>query len=181
LEAGEINIIERHFIANKFYNGMEVENMGQEHIAYYQSELGPIKIKGTEDGVAFVGFVEEMPTEHQEIHPCLKECVKQLDEYFNGKRKEFSVKLQPQGTKFQKQVWKQLMEIPFGETASYKDIAVAMGNGKAVRAVGNANGCNDIVIIIPCHRIIGSDGTLVGYGSGLDKKEWLLNHEAKHL
>ncbi len=154
--------------------------MIEEHIAYYQSELGPIQIKGTKNGVTHVVFVDEKPTEFPEVHPCLRECVSQLDEYFKGKRKEFSIKLQPQGTEFQKQVWKQLTKILFGETASYKDIAVAMGNGKAVRAVGNANGSNNIVIIIPCHRIIGSDGTLVGYGSGLDKKQWLLDHEANH-
>jgi methylated-DNA-[protein]-cysteine S-methyltransferase len=154
--------------------------MSEEHNAYYRSEIGTIKIKGTKDGVTFVGFVNEEITDNPEIHPCLKECVEQIDEYFKGERKEFSIKLDHQGTDFQKRVWNQLMKIPFGETASYKDIAVAMGNGKAVRAVGNANGSNNIVIIIPCHRIIGSDGTLVGYGSGLDKKQWLLNHEAKH-
>jgi methylated-DNA-[protein]-cysteine S-methyltransferase len=154
--------------------------MSEEHNAYYQSEIGTIKIKGTEEGVTYVGFIKEEPIDYPETHPCLKECVEQIDEYFKGERKEFSIKLDLQGTEFQKMVWNQLTKIPFGETASYKDIAVAMGNRKAVRAVGNANGSNNIVIIIPCHRIIGSDGTLVGYGSGLDKKQWLLNHETKH-
>ena len=154
--------------------------MSKEHNAYYKSEIGTIKIMGKEDGVTFVGFVDEEPTDNPEIHPYLKNCVEQIDEYFIGKRKEFSIKLHLQGTDFQKRVWDQLTKIPFGETASYKEIAVAMGNGRAVRAVGNANGSNNIIIIIPCHRIIGSDGTLVGYGSGLDKKQWLLNHEAKY-
>jgi methylated-DNA-[protein]-cysteine S-methyltransferase len=155
--------------------------MNEEHIAYCKSEIGSIKITGTEEGVTSVSFVDEKPLDNPEIPPCLKNCVEQIDEYFKGTRKEFSIKLQLHGTEFQKRVWNQLMKIPFGETASYKDIAVAMGNGKAVRAVGNANGSNNIVIIIPCHRIIGSDGTLVGYGSGLDKKQWLLEHEAKHI
>ena len=149
--------------------------MNEEYKAYYRSEIGLIKIIGTEDGVTFVGFVDEEPKEYPDIHICLKECIEQIDEYFKGKRKKFSVKLQPQGTKFQKQVWNQLMKIPFGETASYTNIAEAVGNRKAVRAVGNANGKNNIVIIIPCHRVIGSDGTLVGYGSGLDRKQWLLD------
>lgn len=136
---------------------------------------------GTKNGISFVGFVNEDPMEYPEIHPYLKNCVDQITEYFNGDRQEFNIKLQPQGTQFQKQVWNQLMKIPFGETVSYKDIAVGIGNEKAVRAVGNANGKNNIVIIIPCHRIIGSDGTLVGYGSGQDRKQWLLDHEAKYI
>lgn len=154
--------------------------MNQKHTAYYESAIGLMKIMGTEDGIISVGFVDEGPVDYPEIHPCLKECVEQLDEYFRGRRKDFSIRLQPQGTDFQKQVWNQLMKIPFGETASYKNIAEAVGNRKAVRAVGNANGKNNIVIIIPCHRVIGSDGTLVGFGSGLDRKQWLLDHETKY-
>jgi len=104
----------------------------------------------------------------------------QLDEYFKGKRRKFSVKLDLRGTVFQKRVWQALLKIPFGGTASYQDIAEAVGNRKAVRAVGNANGANPVAIIVPCHRVIGSDGSLVGYGSGLWRKRWLLSHEQKH-
>lgn len=154
--------------------------MGIEHIAHFQSEIGLIKIMGTEDGISFVGFIDEEPMKYPEIHPSLQDCVDQITEYFKGDRHEFNIKLQLKGTQFQKQVWNQLIKIPFGETASYKDIAASIGNEKSVRAVGNANGKNNIVIIIPCHRIIGSDGTLVGYGSGLDRKQWLLDHESRH-
>jgi len=154
--------------------------MTQQHTAYYQSKIGLIKIIGTEEGVNYVGFVDEEPMDDQETHPCLKDCVDQLDEYFKGTRKDFSIKLQPQGTEFQKRVWEQLIKIPYAETVSYKNIAEAIGNKKAVRAVGNANGSNDIVIIIPCHRVIGNNGKLVGYGGGLDRKQWLLEHETNH-
>jgi methylated-DNA-[protein]-cysteine S-methyltransferase len=154
--------------------------MSKEYKGYYKSEIGLLKIMGTDKGITSVGFVDEDPNEISKEHPYINECITQLDEYFKGKRKEFNLKLHPQGTKFQKQVWNQLIKIPFGENASYKNIAEAVGNEKAVRAVGNANGCNNIVIIIPCHRIIGSDGTLVGFGSGLDRKQWLLDHEAKY-
>lgn len=149
----------------------------KEFKTYYKSEIGIIEIAGTEDGILSVNFVEEKSMGRSEIPSHLKECVEQLDEYFRGKRKEFSVKIEVQGTDFQKKVWTELMKIPFGQTASYKDVADAIGNAKAVRAVGNANGKNKIGIIIPCHRVIGNDGKLVGYGSGIWRKEWLLNHE----
>jgi len=116
-----------------------------------------------------------------EIPQCLKDCVRQLDEYFIGKRKEFELELLPQGTPFQMKVWQKLMEIPYGKTASYKDIAEAVDSPKAVRAVGGANNKNKICIIIPCHRVIGSDGSLVGYGGGIWRKEWLLKHEKGFL
>jgi methylated-DNA-[protein]-cysteine S-methyltransferase len=159
----------------------DTSNMNDEFITYYPSEIGLIKIRGTVKGITFVGFVNGEPSYTPNIHPCLKECIEQLDEYFKGKRKEFSIDLQPKGTKFQKQVWNQLMKIPYGETVSYKNVAVAIGKKKAVRAVGNANGANNIVIIIPCHRVIGNNGELVGYGGGMDRKQWLLYHEAKNL
>ncbi len=111
---------------------------------------------------------------------CLKEGLIQLDEYFKGERRKFSVKLDLRGTDFQKQVWRALLNIPFGQAASYRDVAEAVGNKKAVRAVGNANRVNPVTIIIPCHRVIGSDGSLVGYGGGLWRKRWLLSLEQKH-
>lgn len=107
----------------------------------------------------------------------IKETARQLNEYFEGKRKEFSLKLNPYGTEFQKKVWNALLQIPYGETRSYKEIAEAIGNEKACRAVGMANHNNPIICIIPCHRVIGSDGSLTGYGGGLDVKEKLLDLE----
>jgi len=152
--------------------------MDNKHKAYYGSEIGLIEIIGTEEGILSLDFLEEGSKGHNEIHPCLEKCVEQIDEYFRGTRREFSLDLILQGTAFQKNVWNQLMKIPFGEAVSYKYIASSIGNIKAVRAVGNANGKNRIAIIIPCHRVIGSNGTLVGYASGVWRKEWLLKHES---
>jgi len=145
--------------------------------AYYSSEIGLIEVKGTEEAILSVNFVDDKSMGSPDVPPCVKECVEQIDEYFKGKRKKFTIEIQLQGTDFQKKVWKQLMKIPYGETVSYKDIAVSIGNKKAVRAVGGANNKNKIAIIVPCHRVIGSDGDLVGFGGGLWRKEWLLRHE----
>lgn len=150
-------------------------------MAYIQSELGPIRISGTEEGISEVHFMDESIKTYKKPPECLKDCVKQLEEYFQGKRTTFSLKLLLEGTSFQKKVWKQLSKIPFGSTASYRDIARAIGKREAVRAVGGANGKNRIAIIIPCHRIIGSSGALVGYGGGLWRKGWLLSHEKRFL
>ncbi|RME78809.1 MAG: methylated-DNA--[protein]-cysteine S-methyltransferase, partial [Chloroflexi bacterium] len=114
-----------------------------------------------------------------EIPPLLQECIRQLEEYFAGQRQEFSLPLAPQGTAFQQQVWQYLLTIPFGKTVSYGDVARGIGSEKAVRAVGAANGRNPIPIIIPCHRVVGSNGTLTGYGGGLWRKKWLLEHEIR--
>jgi methylated-DNA-[protein]-cysteine S-methyltransferase len=155
--------------------------MNKTHKAYYGSEIGLIEIIGTEEGILSLDFLEEGSMDNSEIHPCLEKCLEQLDEYFRGTRRDFSLNMILQGTVFQKNVWSQLMKIPFGETVSYKYIASSIGNTKAVRAVGNANGKNRIAIIIPCHRVIGSNGTLVGYASGVWRKEWLLKHESDVL
>lgn len=109
--------------------------------------------------------------------PLIKKAYIQILEYLNGSRKKFTIPLNPEGTKFQNRVWKELINIPYGETRSYKDIAVSIGNKNGARAVGNANGKNPILIIIPCHRIISSDGSLGGYSSGLNIKKKLLNLE----
>ncbi len=154
--------------------------MEQLYKAYYDSPIGILEITGTEQGITGVHFVEKKQTPDASIPLPLKDCCKQLYEYFVGDRKDFSLKLQFEGTAFQKKVWNQLMKIPYGRTVSYKEVAAAVNNEKAVRAVGSANGRNHIAIIIPCHRVIASDGTLGGYGGGLWKKEWLLNHEKKH-
>jgi len=106
--------------------------------------------------------------------------LKQLDEYFSATRKNFDLNINIEGTKFQTKVWYELMKIPYGETITYKTLAKRIGNSNAARAVGNANGKNPISIIIPCHRVIGSDGNLTGYGGGTDRKQWLLDYEEKN-
>lgn len=145
---------------------------------YYSSPIGTIEITGNEDGIASLYFVdtkkEDVP---QIVDVALKECVYQLDEYFKGIRKEFGLQLNPHGSEFQKKIWNELHTVPFGKTASYLQISKQIGDPNATRAVGNANGSNPISIIIPCHRVIGSNGKLTGYGGGLWRKEWLLNHE----
>jgi methylated-DNA-[protein]-cysteine S-methyltransferase len=151
------------------------------YTAYYNSEIGLIEVIGTEEGILSLGFIEDTARKNTEIHPCVQECIAQLDEYFRGTRQEFSVNLILQGTEFQKQVWQQVMTIPFGKTVSYQDIAVAIGKPKACQAVGHANGKNKIPIIIPCHRVLGNNGKLTGYGGGLWRKEWLLQHEGTVL
>ncbi len=151
---------------------------------YYQSEIGLLKIEGNEDGLASLTFVEREANANYanppDLWPEMVACVNQLDEYFQGKRKTFDLKLSPDGSDFQQQVWAQLLKIPYGETVSYLDIARAIGNEKSIRAVGAANGANPIAIVVPCHRVIGSDGKLTGYGGGVWRKEWLLNHERRH-
>jgi methylated-DNA-[protein]-cysteine S-methyltransferase len=143
---------------------------------YFESPIGLIEIGGTSAAITALNFVDER-RKGFESHPNVDSTLRQLDEYFSGTRRDFNVDLSMDGTDFQKQVWVQLMTVPFGQTASYGDIAAAIGNPKAVRAVGGANGRNPVSIIVPCHRIIGSDNTLTGYGSGLWRKEWLLKHE----
>jgi methylated-DNA-[protein]-cysteine S-methyltransferase len=111
--------------------------------------------------------------------PLLKKCCKQLDEYFLGKRKIFDLRLNFSGSTFQRTVWSELMNIPYGKNINYLTLSKRIENVGAIRAVGTANGCNKICIVVPCHRVIGSDGSLVGYGGDLWRKKWLLNHEAK--
>ena len=147
------------------------------HTAYYLSPIGLIEITGNEDGIATVLFLEDKNNPSKIIHPSLKECAYQLDEYFVGIRKEFGLKLNPKGSEFQKKVWNKLEQVSFGKTRSYLQISKQMGDANATRAVGNANSKNPICIIIPCHRIIGNSGKLVGYSGKLWRKEWLLNHE----
>ncbi|MBM3296943.1 MAG: methylated-DNA--[protein]-cysteine S-methyltransferase, partial [Candidatus Aminicenantes bacterium] len=113
--------------------------------------------------------------------PLTRECARQLLEYFDGKRRHFDIPLELKGTDFEVAVWKRLLRVPFGQTASYKEIAAAIKRPAAFRAVGAANGRNPIAVIVPCHRIIGHDGRLVGYGGGLWRKRWLLEHESRNL
>lgn len=151
--------------------------------AEYQSPVGVIEIVGTKEAIVSVLFLESKTVENgitEATFQVVKDCCNELDEYFNGIRKEFTVPYINEGTEFRRSVWQALTEIPYAETASYRDIARSIGNEKAVRAVGTANGRNKLSIIIPCHRIIGANGTLTGYAGGLWRKEWLLAHEQKH-
>lgn len=146
----------------------------------YKSPIGIVEIVGTEEVVSSIMFIEGdevSNTVNSETPQVLVDCSIQLDEYFKGERHVFSFPYNFEGTEFQKKVWNALTTIPYAETGSYKDIATAINNEKAVRAVGTANGKNRLSIIIPCHRIIGSNGRLTGYAGGLWRKEWLLQHE----
>lgn len=144
------------------------------------SPLGFTKITGDIDGIASVSVLNSEETITDIIPEVLEDCCIQLDEYFNGSRKQFSLKLNPQGTAFQKTVWKALENIPYGKTLSYLELAKQLGDVKAIRAVANANGKNPLWIIVPCHRVIGTDGSLTGYAGGLHRKQWLLNHESPY-
>ena len=139
------------------------------------SPLGPLKITATDKGISGIAFCGEPIRETE--HPLLRETEKQLREYFAGRRKVFDLPLDLQGTEFQMLVWQALRDIPYGATRSYGEIARVIGRPKAARAVGMANHVNPVVIVVPCHRVIGADGRLTGYGGGLDKKEYLLKHE----
>ncbi|WP_033959672.1 methylated-DNA--[protein]-cysteine S-methyltransferase [Psychroserpens jangbogonensis] len=145
-----------------------------------KSPLGYTKIVGDEEGVCEVTILNSEEKETDIIPVELEDCVTQLKEYFEGTRTEFDLILNPQGTTFQNKVWKQLQQIPFGKTFSYLELSRQLGDIKAIRAVANANGKNPLWIIIPCHRVIGSDGSLTGYGGGLYRKQWLLEHESPY-
>lgn len=145
--------------------------------ACYLSPIGPVEVCGTPEAIVSVGFVKRRFPDDRNLPECVKEGIRQLDEYFKGSRRRFSLKLLPEGTPFQKLVWQQLKKIPYGKVVSYGDVARAIARPHAYRAVGMANNKNPIGIVIPCHRVIGSDGKLVGYGSGIWRKDWLLKHE----
>ena len=149
----------------------------QTYIAWYRSEIGPFEVVGNQKGILMITFNKDPLATDRDLPDCMTECLRQLDEYFRGLRQKFSIPLLLEGTDFQKAVWRQLQKIPFGQTASYGDVARAIGSPKAFRAVGNANNKNPIPVIIPCHRVIGSDGKLVGFGGGIWRKDWLLEHE----
>ena len=150
------------------------------YIVHCPSPIGTVEIEGTHKEIVALNFVDQPQPGDVELPKVLKECIKQLGEYFSGQRKSFTVNLGLQGTEFQNTVWRRLVKIPFGKTLSYGDFAAAIGKPAACRAVGNANGKNPISIIVPCHRLIGSNGSLTGYGGGLWRKEWLLKHESDH-
>ncbi|MHC9089365.1 methylated-DNA--[protein]-cysteine S-methyltransferase [Tenacibaculum sp. IMCC1] len=149
---------------------------------YYKTPIGIAKIEGNENGVQSISVLDEnaLPTIsfHKKTPSCLQNCVMQLDEYFAGKRTDFDLQLNPQGTSFQQSVWNELLNIPFGRTRTYLEQTKQLGDVKAIRAVASANGKNPIWIVIPCHRVVGSDGSLTGYAGGVWRKKWLLEHES---
>ena len=149
------------------------------------SPVGKLKLVASDKGLVAILWENDKPRRVRlsELvedlkHPILRETERQLDEYFNGKRKSFSLALDMRGTQFQNDVWEALLSIPFGETRSYGQLAKQLGNPRATRAVGAANGRNPISIIVPCHRVIGSSGKLTGFAGGLDTKAYLLELEA---
>lgn len=145
---------------------------------YIDSPLGPVQILATANGISAIRFVAAPQTTEQPS-ALTALAAQQLRAYFAGTLSHFSLPLAANGTAFQQQVWRELCTIPFGQTCSYADIARGISNVKAVRAVGAANGRNPIAIVVPCHRVIGANGTLTGYAGGLDKKAWLLKHEQR--
>jgi len=145
------------------------------------SPIGNLKISASEDSIVSIEFTTEEVTAVSPSSLLLREAQKQLEEYFHKERQEFSLPLSPYGTTFQQKVWKQLQQIPYGETRSYRDIAIELGNLRQIRAAATANGKNPIPIVIPCHRVIGSNGSLTGYSGGLEKKKWLLELENPFL
>ncbi len=146
--------------------------------ASIQTPLGISKIVGDEDGLSAISILDSDETLTEVIPEVLEDAVYQLKEYFEGKRKAFSLTLNPEGTEFQKKVWEALLNIPFGKTISYHELSKLLGDTKAIRAVAAANGKNPLWIVVPCHRVIGSDGSLTGYAGGLHRKKWLLEHES---
>lgn len=146
------------------------------HTTYIQTPLGIATIIGDENGISTISIADEGAIT-ENIPKVLQEAVTQLQEYFNGKRTDFSFKTNPKGTEFQQKVWQALLEIPFGKTISYLDLSKKLGDVKAIRAVASANGKNPLWIVVPCHRVIGTDGSLTGYAGGLWRKKWLLEHE----
>jgi methylated-DNA-[protein]-cysteine S-methyltransferase len=145
--------------------------------AYIKTPLGTALIEGDENGIARISTLDATILVSEAVPAALAEAAQQLEEYFAGNRRDFTFTMNPQGTDFQKKVWQALLQIPFGTTASYQELSIKLGDVKAIRAVASANGKNPLWIVVPCHRVIGSDGSLTGYAGGLWRKKWLLEHE----
>ncbi len=144
--------------------------------AYYKSPVGNLRIISNDRDIIKIEFVKDF-YKMKMVPVQIQNCITQLDEYFKGERKEFDIGLNPAGTEFQSKIWNLLLNIPYGKTISYLEQARQFDDEKAIRAIATANGKNPIPIIIPCHRVIGNDGSLTGYAGGLLKKQWLLEHE----
>lgn len=147
--------------------------------AYFSSPLGPVRILGDEAGIQAIACLDEPVSDHSDpdLAAPIQACLQQLTDYFAGTLHTFDLPLTPKGTAFQQTVWKALQEVPYGKTLSYLTLARQLGDEKAIRAVAAANGRNPLWIVVPCHRIIGSNGSLTGYAGGLWRKKWLLEHE----
>jgi len=148
----------------------------------YDSPLGRLSILGDDERIHRLSFADaepHMPEDGKGISPAILLCRKELDAYFSGNGRVFTVPLAPEGSPFQIRVWNELQRIPYGNTLSYGQLARQLGDAKCIRAAGSANGRNPIAILIPCHRVIGSQGSLTGYAGGLDRKKWLLDHEKR--
>lgn len=145
-------------------------------ITFFKCQLGLVKIVGDANGISEISILEEGEVSDS-IPNDLEQAVIQLQEYFEGKRTHFDLKLNPKGTDFQQSVWQELLNIPYGKTLSYMELSKKIGDVKAIRAVAAANGKNPLWIVIPCHRVIGTDGSLTGYAGGLWRKKWLLELE----
>jgi methylated-DNA-[protein]-cysteine S-methyltransferase len=142
------------------------------------SPLGFVLIEGNDNGISKISVTSDEAVLSVSIPELFNDVVKQLNEYFDGNRVDFQFKMNPIGTEFQKKVWEELLKIPYGKTVSYQEVTNNLGDPKAIRAVANANGKNPLWIVVPCHRVIGSDGSLTGYAGGLWRKKWLLEHES---
>ena len=154
--------------------------MQQSYYTYYDSPLGMLKIGGTDAYIHEVSFIDKQEQiVHGEpgISDVIHQCTEQLIEFFAGRRKEFTIPVHQEGTSFQQRVWGKLLEINYGKTISYLDLAKQLGDEKVIRAAASTNGKNKIGIIVPCHRVIGTNKNLVGYAGGLWCKKWLLQHE----
>ena len=155
----------------------------------YEAPFGVVTVVGSELGIRFVMFandahpkpLEQLQISDTDIHDSVNVAITQLEEYFAGSRRSFDLPLDLRGTEFQVEAWNALAEIPYGRTASYGQQAASIGRPKAVRAIGGANGRNPVAIVLPCHRIVGADGSLTGFGGGIEVKKWLLDHEQAML
>lgn len=147
----------------------------------YESPIGYLLLHSANDSLLSIEFADPIVNQQPSIaDPICREAITQLEEYFRGERFAFTIPLNPQGTPFQHRVWDLLLQIPYGETVSYQEIAKKQGGANFTRAVGLANAANPIPIVIPCHRVVGSNGKLTGYGGGIDRKKWLLQHEMRY-
>ena len=167
---------------------MPIEQIGFSRRTY-EAPFGVLTVVGSDRGIRFVMFnndahpkpLEQLQISDTEIHDTVNVAISQLEEYFDGSRRSFDLPLDLRGTEFQVEAWNALAEIPYGHTASYGQQAASIGRPKAVRAIGGANGRNPVAIVLPCHRIVGADGSLTGFGGGIEVKKWLLDHEQSTL
>jgi methylated-DNA-[protein]-cysteine S-methyltransferase len=147
--------------------------------SYYKSPIGNILIEVSDNGISRLIFTDYIEDKNNTSNEMASQCILQLEEYFNHKREIFDIELDLKGTEFQKRVWNELLKIPFGKKISYKELSLKLGDIMAIRAVAAANGANPVSIIVPCHRVIGSDGSLTGYAGGLWRKQWLQEFESQ--